>query len=229
MKVRAKHKLSLVMFSTLIVGIVLCSLIGATLAYFQVEKDVAGNFQFGFVGASWCNGTNTLTDDAEYVLNLGNSPLVRGDANGVNLLQSDQTTTGGYLNVRADNNSQEQYLRVKITATVDYNDEEVDVSEYLTFRFDLSGAWYTVGSTNFWPKSGDYYYYYIFDGINTINVLSSSQQAFLCSNIVLSGSFPTKYLSCSQINVSFEFETLQKANDVISSAWGQTAVTALHL
>lgn len=115
-----KHKrLTIIYMVLLIVGMISFVSIGATFAYFQVEKAFSGTFKIGTIGANWYNDTNMLTSDNSYELAL-NRELTRGNADGTNITNLAGNADGN-INIRSTADSCEQYLRFKASATIGKN------------------------------------------------------------------------------------------------------------
>ena len=203
-----KKKASILFTITLISLIVLFSLVGSTLAYFQIETHISGQYKIGVVGATWYNNTTALTESTTYSLSNLENKLKRGDTVGANLLKVDGTT-GGDLRVRADDGSAGQYVRVKPTATIDGD----DVTSYLTFNYIFNNNTNQAGSGSFWPKDSAGWYYYL-------NSIEDGGYAIFCNNIVLSASIPSKYTG-KEMSITFEFESVQSANSPILDHWGE--------
>lgn len=101
-----------------------------------------------------------------------------------------------------------------------------DVLSYLTFRYVSSSTTYVFGSNTFWKNGGDGWYYYINAG--TKNVLNASNYSYVCNNIVLSGTYPTRLLG-KTIRITFTYEALQSSNSPVASVWGTSGATALGI
>ncbi|MBQ8431046.1 MAG: hypothetical protein IJX26_03825 [Clostridia bacterium] len=218
-------KASLLFSAMVLIIIVAFSFIGSTFAYFHVQKDIAGSFYIGSVSASWFINDTEVSEGNTYNLAGTNGALVRGAEEGTYLTKTDGSA-GGVLRLRGDNNSSEQYVRIKPKATVVYNSNEVDVTSYITFKYIVDQFNYTLGSANFWPKASDGWYYYV--SLTTNNILSPSGFAIVCNNLVLSGAYPTNYTGLD-LTITFEFESIQCANNPVASVWGAEAATILGL
>lgn len=126
---KEKHKRQSMMFmALLIIGMILFATVGATFAYFQVEKAISESFKIGSVGANWFNGTDLLTNSTTYELAL-NRELSRGDTAGT-YITNVAGTADGYINIRSADGAENQYLRFKAKATIGKN--LFDASTYTT-------------------------------------------------------------------------------------------------
>lgn len=126
---KEKHKKQSMMFmALLIIGMILFATLGATFAYFHIEKSVSGTFKIGSVGANWFNGTDLLSDSTTYELAL-NRELSRGDTAGTNITNVAGTANGD-INIKSVAGAESQYLRFKAKATIGKN--LFDASNYTT-------------------------------------------------------------------------------------------------
>jgi len=206
-------KASILFIISVVLAIVLFCFVGSALAYFQIETLISGQYKIGSLGASWYNGATQLTEDAEFTLT--DIRLKRGNPDGtyIKKINGDE---GGVINIRGDADSADQYVRVKATATVDGD----DVTEYLTFKYidndqDID---YVIGE-DVWPLGDDGWYYYSDD------LVRAEEFVAFCNNIVLSKDYPAEYTN-KEMTITFEFETLQYANNPLD-VWGDDAETLL--
>lgn len=247
---KADRKFSLIFYTTLLIGVVIFGFIGATYAYFTVEKIVGGQFGIGFIDIGWYNDGTFVESDSVYNQIWLEGKLVRGDEAGQYIVKSDGTR--GTLTLMASTNSESMYVRIKPYAYVwvdtdgdmepDAAEEssKVDVTQYLSFSFVdsdgdrtyLEDDWGTAGDT--WVDiNGDEmvdaytgWYYYIDYGTNIFTVKNSAS----INNVALSGSFPTIYMTYNMC-ITFEYDAIQSANIGITemqSQWGDWASLILY-
>lgn len=176
---RLNHKRQSVLFMTfLVIGMVLFASIGATFAYFQIEKIVTGTFKIGSVGASWYNGSTLLTNSSSYELAL-NRELTRGDTDGT-YITNVAGTANGDINIKPVAGAESQYLRIKTSATIGKN--LFDASKYGTKSGDGITAEYLEdedcfllnGTSTNSTKVGGYLYINLEGSINSTYTVSTT-------------------------------------------------------
>lgn len=214
---KASRKFNIVFTTTLLIGVLLFAFVGATFAYFHIQKDVLGNFKIGLIDASWYNVDQIASEDTTYNLAGIDGELIRGDSAGCNVLSQDGQTAGN-IRIVVATNSADLYIRIKPYAYVLDDEEEIDVTSYLTFRYIDGSDEYVFGDSSLWGQDSGWYYYK--------NALSASGGVLICNNVVLAGTYPTAYTGIDMY-ITFTFEALQVANSPVATVWGATAASIL--
>ena len=212
---KADKKFNITFLTTMLIGILLFACVGATYAYFHIQKDVLGNFKIGNIDATWYNVGDLASEDNVYNLAGVDGELKRGVEAGVNVLN--QTGTGvGDIRLLASDDSADMYVRIKPYAYVEIEDEKIDVTSYLTFRYIDNQTVYLFGDSSIWGKDSGWYYYK--------NAVGASGGILIFNNVVLSGNYPTEYTDMPMY-ITFQFEALQVANSPVAAIWGATAAS----
>ena len=95
-----------------------------------------------------------------------------------------------------------------------------EVTQYLTFNYIYNSVTNVVGSETFWPKDSAGWYY------NIGGAIGDGGHTVFCNNIVLSEEYPAEFTN-KHLFITFEFESLQSANNPVSSIWGDGAAEIL--
>lgn len=224
-------KTSSVLFSiALLLGIILFSVVGTTFAYFQVNKQISANLIMGKVSAGWYLGNTLQENNSTITLSPAETPIVRGDANGVAI-------SGGTLQVGANGETENMFVRIKYSA---YPEEEkdlstkTDLSEYFSFRISYLDGEETLYTTlgddeSVWANAyadevDSEWYYFIGD-----TYIGEGYKVAVCNNIYLSEQLPQDYMGMNII-LEFKYEVMQVENmtyDAVTAEWGEVAAKLL--
>ena len=109
----------------------------------------------------------------------------------------------------------------EVTSYEDYCGIDVDVSEHFTFNYKYGNNTSVAGSASFWPQDSEGWFY-------RTSALDSGSYAIFCNNVSLKASYPTIYTNKS-VRITFEFESLQSANNPVADTWGDEAALILGL
>lgn len=215
-----KKSTSLIFGISLMLGILLFGVFGATFAYFQINNYVEQTYTLGKVGVEWCQGdSNTTISNNTIIKPMTKTALIRGDESGADV-------AGGMIKIKPLENTQYQYVRIKYAAYID-GVEVPEVSEDLRLRYydsDYEQLISLEGEDSAWNKGNDGWYYYIWgDG----RLVSGNTPIPVCDNIMLV-ELDQAYLN-KELQIKLQFETLQADNNPVEAVWGSDAAIALRL